>query len=407
VQSGDVAWMLISTALVVFMVPGLAVFYGGMMRSKSILNMIMMNLYCLGVVAVLWVLFGYSLSNSGSGGLIGNLDNAGLRNIRSAADITKVAFLMTFAVITPALISGAVADRMKFSAWAVFVPLWVVLVYCPITYWMYHGWLGAWGALDFAGGTVIHINAGVASLALVLVLGNRRGWPDDKFVPHNLVLMAIGGGILWFGWFGFNAGSAGAANEQAARAALNTFLGGAAGLLGWLAVEKRATRHFTTLGAVSGAVAGLAAITPAAGYVGGLTPLVFGFVSSAVCFYAVRLKDRFRYDDSLDVVGVHMVAGLVGGVLLGLLADRQAFTPEFLSGLGDAVFGEGALTGGGFGGGSLFWNQLASMAVTLGYSFGVTFVLATILKRTMGLRVDESDELSGLDRSLHAESAYN
>ncbi len=406
-QSGDIAWMMISTALVVFMVPGLALFYGGMLRTRSLLNMVMMNLYCLGAVAIGWVVLGYSLSNSGSGGPIGNLNNLGLKGIKSAADLTKVAFLMTFAVITPALISGAVADRMKFSAWAIFVPVWSFAVYCPVTYWMYHGWMGKMGALDFAGGTVIHICAGAASLALILVLGNRHGWPEERMLPHDLVLVALGGGILWFGWFGFNAGSAGAANEQAARAVLNTFLGGSAGLLGWLAIERKRSGHATTLGAISGAVAGLAAITPAAGYVGGLWPIVFGLVSAMVCFFAVQLKVKFRYDDSLDVVGVHMVAGLVGGLLLGLLADPGAFTKEFIDGLGSSVFGKGALKGGGFGGGALIWDQLISMATVLVYSFVVTYVIAQLLNRTIGLRVDEATEQRGLDVTVHAEAAYN
>lgn len=405
-ESGDIAWMLTATALVVFMVPGLALFYGGMLRTKSVLNMLMMNLYCLGSVAIVWVVVGYSLSNSGSGGFIGNLNNFGLRSIRSSGDIVKVAFLMTFAGITPALISGAVADRMKFSAWVVFVPVWSLLVYCPITYWMYHGWMGSHGALDFAGGTVIHISAGAASLALVLVLGPRKGWPGERMLPHNLILVALGAGILWFGWFGFNAGSAGAANEQAARAVLNTFLGGAAGMMGWLGVERVRSGHATSLGAVSGAVAGLAAITPAAGYVGGLTPLLFGAVSGVVCFFGVQLKTKFRYDDSLDVVGVHMVAGIVGGFFLGLLADHQAFTKEFFASLG-TKFQEGALTGGGFGGGSLFWDQLVSMGFTLVYSFAVTWVIAQVMKRTMGLRVDETTEQAGLDVIVHAEAAYN
>ena len=396
---GDLAWMMNSTALVLFMVPGLALFYGGMVRSKNVLNMLMMNMYCLGAVTVGWVLVGYSLGNTGDGGFVGTLDNWGLKDIRTADDIIGVAFFMTFAVITPALISGAVADRMKFSAWAVFVPVWSILIYCPVTYWVYTGWMHSWGVLDFAGGTAIHINAGVAALALVLVLGRRRGWPEEAMPPHNLVLVTLGAGILWFGWFGFNAGSAGAANEQAARALLNTFIAGGAGMLGWLAIERLRDGHATSLGAASGVIAALVAITPAAGFVGGLAPIVFGLVAGVVCYLAIQLKTRLGYDDSLDVVGVHLVGGLVGGLLLGLFADAQVFTEA-----GD--YQEGAFFGGGWGGGALIWDQLVSMGAVLAYSGIGTFVIAKVLDATMGLRVDPDDERQGLDVSEHAESAY-
>ena len=398
-DNGDLAWMMTSTALVLFMVPGLALFYGGMVRSKNVLNMLMMNMYCLGAVTVGWVLVGYSLGNTGEGGFIGTLDNWGLKDIRTADDIIGVAFFMTFAVITPALISGAVADRMKFSAWAIFVPVWSILIYCPVTYWVYTGWMHSWGVLDFAGGTAIHINAGVAALALVLVLGRRRGWPAEAMPPHNLVLVTLGAGILWFGWFGFNAGSAGAANEQAARALLNTFIAGGAGMLGWLAIERLRDGHATSLGAASGIIAALVAITPAAGFVGGLAPIVFGLVAGVVCYLAIQLKTRLGYDDSLDVVGVHLVGGLVGGLLLGLFADAQVFTEA-----GD--YQEGAFFGGGWGGGALIWDQLVSMGAVLAYSGIGTFVIAKVLDATMGLRVDADDERQGLDVSEHAESAY-
>ena len=396
---GDLAWMMISTALVLFMVPGLALFYGGMVRSKNVLNMLMMNMYCLGAVTVGWVLVGYSLGNTGDGGFVGTLDNWGLKDIRTADDIIGVAFFMTFAVITPALISGAVADLMKFSAWAICVPVWSILIYCPVTYWVYTGWMHSWGVLDFAGGTAIHINAGVAALALVLVLGRRRGWPAKAMPPHNLVLVTLGAGILWFGWFGFNAGSAGAANEQAARALLNTFIAGGAGMLGWLDIERLRDGHATSLGAASGVIAALVAITPAAGFVGGLAPIVFGLVAGVVCYLAIQLKTRLGYDDSLDVVGVHLVGGLVGGLLLGLFADAQVFTVA-----GD--YQEGAFFGGGWGGGALIWDQLVSMGAVLAYSGIGTFVIAKVLDATMGLRVDPDDERQGLDVSEHAESAY-
>lgn len=275
---------------------------------------------------------------------------------------------------------------MKFSAWVVFVPVWSILVYCPVTFWVYSGWMEKWGVLDFAGGTAIHINAGVAALALVLVLGKRHGWPREAMPPHNTVLVVVGAGILWFGWFGFNAGSAGAANEQAARAFLNTFIAGGAGMLGWLAIEKYRDGHATTLGAASGVVAALVAITPAAG---------------VLCYLAIQLKHRFGYDDSLDVVGVHMVGGIVGGLMLGLLADTNAFSSAF-----GANFQEGALMGGGWGGGALIWDQLVSIGSVMIYSFTLTFVIAKALDATIGIRVDLDDERIGLDQTQHAESAY-
>ncbi|MFT7600381.1 MAG: Amt family ammonium transporter [Acidimicrobiales bacterium] len=401
-EAGNVAWMITATAMVLFMVPGLALFYGGMLRSKNVLNMLMMNMYCLGAVTVGWVLIGHTLANTGNGGFIGTFDQVGMKDIKSADDIVSAIFLMTFAVITPALISGAVADRMKFSAWAVFVPVWSILVYCPVAFWMYRGWMAEWGVLDFAGGTTIHINAGAAALALVLVLGKRQGWPEEAMLPHNLVYVTLGAGILWFGWFGFNAGSAGAANEQAARAALNTFVGGAAGMLGWLVIERIRDGAATSLGAASGAIAGLAAVTPAAGFVGGLSPIIFGAISGVTCYSAIQLKSRFGYDDSLDVVGVHMVAGLVGGLLLGLLADRDAFTPGF-----GATFQEGALTGGGWSGGTLIWDQLVAMGAVLAFSFVMTLIIAKVIDVTIGLRVTSSAELRGLDLTQHAEAAYS
>jgi ammonium transporter, Amt family len=403
VESGDLAWMLVSTALVLFMVPGLALFYGGMVRSKHVLNMLMMNMICLGIVPIVWVLVGYSIGNSpGTGGffggdLIGDFEVLGLSGLSGDAEsLIFVAFLMTFAAITPALISGAVADRMTFSSWVLFVPIWVVLVYCPVTYWVYSGWQHEMGALDFAGGTAIHINAGAAALALVLVLGPRRGWPTEAMPPHNMPLVMIGTGILWFGWFGFNAGSAGAANGQAVQALLNTFLAGAAGMIGWLVVERLRDGHATTLGAASGVVAGLVAITPAAGFVGGMAPLVFGFVAAGLCYGAIQLKKRFGYDDALDVVGVHGVGGIVGGVLLGLFAHRDA--------IADGDFANGLFFGGGA---DLLIDQLAAIGSVIAFAFVVTFAIAKVLDATVGLRVDRETEMVGLDQVLHAETAYN
>ena len=404
-EAGDV-WQLVSTALVLFMVPGLALFYGGMVRSKNVLNMLLMNLYCLGIVPLLWVTVGASLSGGGTSGIIGDLDVAFLSGL-DGKGLLLTAFLMTFAAITPALISGAVADRLKFSAWAVFVPLWVLLVYVPVVYWIYGldnetgdliGWLGARGSLDFAGGTAIHINAGVAALAFVLVLGRRGGWPKESMAPHNLPLVLLGTGILWFGWFGFNSGGAAGNTALTATALMNTFLAASTGMLSWLVVERLKDGHFTILGACSGVVAGLVAITPAAAYVGGLAGIAFGAVAGVVCYFAIQLKYRLRYDDSLDVVGVHMVGGIVGGLLIGFFADTGILgrdDPE--------AYEEGLLFGGGA---DLLLEQLFSIVVVLAFSFVVTFAIVKVLDLVMGLRVSEVVEATGLDRSEHAETGY-
>lgn len=398
-SNGDVAWVLISAALVLFMVPGLALFYAGMTRSKNMLNMLNMNMYCLGIVPLVWIVIGFSLAAGGSSNpFIGNLDHFALKGIEGPETIAVFAFLMTFAAITPALISGAVADRMKFSAWAIFVPVWSLLVYSPVVYWVYgaEGWIKELPAHDFAGGTAIHVNAGAAALALVIVLKPRIGWPKEGMPPHNLPLVMLGAGILWFGWFGFNAGSALAADGVAAQAFLNTFIAGAAGMIAWLAVEYLRDGHATTLGAASGVIAALVAITPAAGFVGGMHSLVFGAVAGVVCYFAIQLKFKFGYDDSLDVVGVHFVGGITGGVLLGLFADNNAIP--------GSQFKEGLFFGGGAG---LLFNQILSIAVVAAFSFGVTYGLAKILDATIGLRVSKQSELEGLDTSEHAERAYN
>ena len=404
-DSGSLAWVLVSAALVLFMTPGLAFFYGGMDRSRNVLNMLMMNFYCLLIVPVLWVIAGYSLAQVPfDNDVIGNFDSFFLKDIDVAADggsLAIIAYLGMFAAITPALISGAVADRMKFSAWALFVPLWLFLVYVPIFKWVFGGWLGQRGSLDFAGGTAIHVNAGIASLAAVLVLGRRRG---DTPPPHSMPLVMIGTGILWFGWFGFNAGSALTANGQAAQAFMNTFLAAAAAGLAWVVVEWVRDGHPTNLGAASGIVAGLVAITPAAGFVSGPAPLVIGALAGVICCYAVRLKARFGYDDALDVVGVHFVGGLVGSLLIGFFAN-----PEFYAGVvnfaGDPVdgFREGIFYGGG---GKLLGEQLLANGVAVAWSFPVTFLIMTALKATIGVRVDEESEATGLDQTQHSESAY-
>jgi len=398
-DSGNTAWMLMSVALVVFMVPGLALFYGGMVRAKHVGNMLMMNMASIAIVPILWVLFTYSLGNEGEGPLLGGLDAAGLSGIEGVNEsgvpnLLMVAFFMTFAAITPALISGAVADRMKFSAWCAFLALWSVIVYTPVTYWVYTGWHHTElspAALDFAGGTAIHINAGVAALVMALVLGKRRGLGVEDMRPHNLSLLLVGTGILWLGWFGFNAGSAGAADGAAVQALINTFVAGSAGMVGWVATEWLKEGKATILGTCSGLIAGLVAITPAAGYVGTLSSIIFGLVAGMICFFAIMLKDRLGYDDSLDVVGIHGVGGIVGGLLLGLLAQ------ESVGGQDGLFFGDAAFLG----------SQVIAMASVIAFSAVGTFAIAWILDRTIGLRVSEEEEFAGLDVSLHGERAYS
>ena len=398
-DSGSLAWVLTSAAMVLFMTPGLALFYGGMDRSRSVLNMLMMNFYCVLIVPVLWVVLGYSLAQGGTSNYIGNFDWVMLDGIGIADDnggqIATIAFLGMFAAITPALISGAVADRMKFSAWALFVPIWLFLVYVPVFKWVYGGWLGDRGSLDFAGGTAIHVNAGIAALAAVLVLGRRKG---DPHPPHNMPLVMIGTGILWFGWFGFNAGSALGATGQAAQAFLNTFLAAAAGGLAWVAIEWLRDGHPTNLGAASGIVAGLVAITPGAGFVAGYSPILIGLAAGAICCYAVKLKAKFGYDDALDVVGVHFVGGLVGSLAVGLFAQ-----PRFFDGEEPVSWMAGLLHDGGI---DLLLEQALANGAAIVWSFAVTLAIMIALKATIGVRVSTEAELSGIDASEHAETAY-
>ncbi len=395
-DSGSLSWVLISAALVLFMTPGLAFFYGGMDRGKNVLNMLMMNFYCVLIVPVLWVIIGYSLAQTPfDNDFLGGFDSFFLKDITVAGDggsLALVAFLGMFASITPALISGAVADRMKFSAWALFVPFWLFLVYIPVFKWVYGGWLYQRGSIDFAGGTAIHVNAGIAALAAVLVLGKRKGEPHP---PHSMPLVMIGTGILWFGWFGFNAGSAAAANGQAAQAFMNTFLAAAAAGLAWVLVEWLRDGHPTNLGAASGIVAGLVAITPASGYVSGPGPIAIGAIAGVVCCYAVRLKAKFGYDDALDVVGVHFVGGLVGSLLIGFFANPSFFGGSFMEG----VFYGGSL--------QLFGEQALANGVAIAWSFPVTFLIMTVLKKTIGVRVSEETESMGLDYAEHSETAYH
>jgi ammonium transporter, Amt family len=406
INPGDTAWVLAAAALVLFMTPGLALFYGGMVRAKNVLGMLMQNFFCLGLISVIWAALTYSLAFSGDNKWIGNLDLAWLRDAATTAPtgfelsippLTFLAFQLMFAIITPALITGAIADRMKFSAWVWFIGLWAVLVYAPIAHWVFSpaGWLFKRGALDFAGGTVVHINAGIAALAAVILLGKRKGWPNHPMPPHALPFTLIGAGILWFGWFGFNAGSALKGNGIAAQALVNTHMAAAAAMLGWLIVERLRTGHATTLGAASGLVAGLVAITPCAGFVGGMAPIYIGFIAGAVCMVAVSLKFKVGYDDSLDVVGVHLVGGLVGSLLLGFFADATI----------NPAGTDGVFLGGGFG---LFGEQVLAVVATMAWSFVVTFGIVFVLSKVLpgGIRVSEEDEETGLDLTQHSETGY-
>ena len=421
INAGDTAWVLISAALVLLMTPGLAFFYGGMTRAKSVLNMMMMSMISIGIVSVLWVIFGYSLAfGNGTSKFIGTIDFSGLGSAvnqitenGAAYPIPLLSFVMfqlMFAVITPALISGAVADRMKFSAWAVFVAVWVTVVYFPVAHWVFDfggsdstgaGWLASRGIEDFAGGTAVHINAGAAGLALALVLGKRIGWPKSPMKPHNLPLVILGAGLLWFGWFGFNAGSALGASGQAALAFTNTMVATAAALIGWLIVDRIREGHPTSLGAASGAVAGLVAITPACAFVAPWAAVVIGLLAGIICAFAVSLKFRFGLDDSLDVVGVHLVAGIFGCLAIGF------FGTSFTTGSGDSAFTWGA-KGLFYGGG---WDLLGVQALgafsVLAYSFVVTLVIALVLKKLIGLRVDPDAEMGGIDLDQHLEAAYD
>ncbi|MDQ3154583.1 MAG: ammonium transporter [Actinomycetota bacterium] len=415
VDTGGTAWVLTSAALVLLMTPGLAFFYGGMVRAKSVLNMIMMSLGSIGVVGVLWVLYGYSVAfgNDVGAGLLGSPgEYLGLEALLGGPDdpaalpgLAFVAFQAMFAILTVALVSGAIADRTRFGPWLLFAGLWATLVYFPVAHWVFAfdsddgsvsgGWIANdLAALDFAGGTAVHINAGAAALALVLVLGRRRGWPGVAMGPHNLPFVVLGAGLLWFGWFGFNAGSAMAADNLAATAFVNTLAAPCAAMLGWLLVERIAYGKPTTLGAATGIVAGLVAITPACGSVTPLGALVIGATAGVACALAVGLKFRFGLDDSLDVVGIHLVGGLIGTLLVGLFATETV--------TGDPA-AEGLFYGGGLS--QLGAQALAAVAVLV-YSFVLTLLIALLVKALVGFRADREGEAIGLDETEHAESAY-
>ncbi|MGW9308216.1 ammonium transporter [Saccharomonospora azurea] len=403
-MDGNTAWLLTSAALVLLMTPGLAFFYGGMVRAKSVLNMLMMCFGAMGLVGVLWVLYGYSAAyGTDVAGLLGNpFDHLGLSGLMTpggdpTAGTVDVAFQAMFAIITTALIAGAVADRMKFGAWMLFAGLWVSLVYFPVAHWVWGdgGWIDELGALDFAGGTAVHINAGAAALGLVLVLGRRVGWPAEPMKPHNLPFVMLGAGLLWFGWFGFNAGSAYAADGVAGIAFVNTVTAACAAMLAWLLTERLRHGRATSLGAASGVVAGLVAITPACAFVDTWGALLVGAVAGTLCALAVSLKYRFGVDDSLDVVGVHLVGGLVGTVLLGFVATSS-------------VVGEGGRDGLFYGGGAgLLGVQVLSAVAVMAYSLLVAVLLGLLVKKVTGGRVSPKQEMSGIDEAEHAESAYD
>ncbi|WP_199430324.1 ammonium transporter [Qaidamihabitans albus] len=402
-MEGNTAWLLTSAALVLLMTPGLAFFYGGMVRSKSVLNMLMMCFGAIGLIGVLWVVYGYSMAyGTDIGGLFGNpFDYLGASGLMTAAGdptagTVDIAFQGMFAIITVALIAGAVADRMRFGSWLVFGGLWGTLVYFPVAHWVWGdgGWIGEMGALDFAGGTAVHINAGAAALGLVLVLGRRVGWPREPMKPHNLPYVMLGAGLLWFGWFGFNAGSAYAADGVAGIAFLNTVTATCAAMLGWLLLERIRDGKATSLGAASGVVAGLVAITPACAYVDTWGALAIGAIAGILCALAVGLKYRLGYDDSLDVVGVHLVGGLVGTVLLGFVATTNVGTDG----------ADGLFYGGGAG--QLGTQVISAVAVML-YSIVIAALLGLLLKVTTGARVTAEEEVAGIDEAEHAESAYD
>jgi len=398
-DTGDTAWVLAASALVLLMTPGLAFFYGGMVRGKNVLNMLMMNFITMGLIGVVWVIAGYTLAFGDGGPIIGDFGHFKLDHTEGlTGTIPTAAFIMfqaMFAIITPALFTGAIADRIKFGPFIAIVVIWSLAVYSPIAHWVWqaNGWLFKLGAEDFAGGTVVHANAGAAGLALAIVLGKRKGWPKEPMRPHNLPFVLLGAGLLWFGWFGFNAGSALGANGTAATAFLTTSTATSAAMLGWVLVEKIRDGHPTTLGAASGAVAGLVAITPACAFVSPLGSIVLGLIAGSVCALATSLKFRFGYDDALDVVGVHLVGGVLGALLIGFLGNSKT-----------GVGVDGLLYGGGF---SLLGKQAAAVGSTVAYSFVATLVIAYVVKAAFkGLRVSEETEIEGLDINLHAETAY-
>ena len=403
IDGADTAWVLVSSAFVMLMVPGLAFFYGGMVRRKNVLNTIMYSFTALAVISLQWAIMGYSLAFAPDvGGFIGSLKWLGLSGVGAEpsdyADTiphsTFMIFQMMFAIITPALISGAVAERMKYSTFVVFIAIWSTIVYDPICHWVWGGgWIGDLGALDFAGGTVVHISSGVSALAAAMVLGKRRGYGRDHMPPHNLPMTLLGAGLLWFGWFGFNAGSALSSGSLASSAFVATQIATASAMIGWVWIEWKQRGKPTALGAASGAIAGLVAITPAAGFVGPMSSILIGFGAGIICYMAVSLiKPMLGYDDALDAFGIHAVGGAWGALATGLFASVSVN-----SGGADGLF---------FGDAGLLWKQILSICGTGIYAFGVTYVLLVILDSVIGLRVTEEEEQMGIDLSEHGEAGY-
>jgi len=404
IDTGDTAWLLISTALVMLMTPGLALFYGGMVRQKNVLGTLMQSFIALGIVTVQWVLIGYSLAfGPDIGHLIGGLQWIGLNGVGLdpnpdyAATVPHQAFMifqMMFAVITPALITGAFAERFKFSTYVVFVLLWSTLVYAPLAHWVWGvgGWIRNLGALDFAGGLVVHISSGVSALAAVLIVGKRKGHGHDYMPPHNMTMTLLGAAILWFGWFGFNGGSAIASGALATSAFVVTHIAAASATVSWIMIEWARRGKPTLLGAASGCVAGLVAITPASGFVGPLSGLLIGLGAGVLCYYGVNVKNKFGFDDSLDAVGIHGVGGMFGALATGLFASK-AINPAGADGLF-------------FGNASLLGIQAISVLASVVFAFGMTWAILKVLDKTMGLRVNPEQELEGLDLSQHGESGY-
>jgi len=403
INTGDTAWMLAATALVMIMTPGLAIFYGGLVRQKNVMSTMLQSFICLGIVTVLWVIYGYSLSfGPDVNGIIGSLKWVGLNGVglnpgpyaKTIPHLLFCAFQLMFAIITPALITGAFAERMKFSAFFIFVILWSTIVYFPLCHWVWGGgWLGKLGALDFAGGTVIHISSGAAALASAIVIGKRKGYGREAFHPHNLTWTIFGAGMLWFGWFGFNAGSALAAGKCATEAFFTTQVATGTAALSWLIAEWIYQGKPTSLGAASGAVAGLVAVTPACGFVTPIGALIIGLVAGVLCYCAVLLKSKIGYDDALDVVGVHGVGGFWGALATGLFAT-VAVNPGGANGLF-------------YGNPHQFIVQLIAASTAVAFSFVVTFIILKMLDLTIGIRVSEEEEVQGLDITQHSEIGYN
>lgn len=403
-STGDTAFLLISAALVMFMTPGLALFYGGMVRKKNVLGTIMQSFIVIALISIEWILWGYSMAfGPDKFGIIGGLEWFGLRGVGLephavyAPTVPHQVFMIyqcMFAVITPALITGAFAERMKFGPFLLFSLLWATFVYNPLAHWIWGdgGWLGRMGTLDFAGGIAVHVSSGVAALVAAVMLGKRRGYGTEEMRPHNLPMTLLGAGILWFGWFGFNAGSALSAGRLAGVAFVATHIAGSAGALTWIAIEWKLHGKATTLGAASGAVAGLATVTPAAGFVGPLSAALIGVMAGAVCYLGILAKNKFRYDDSLDVVGIHGVGGVFGLLAAGLFASK--------------LVNPGGADGLFFGNPSQLAIQGAAILVTIVYTFVATYILFKIVDKLFGLRVSENDELVGLDLNQHEETGY-